>query len=106
MENDDNETEELKFDNLEEDQASVILKKIKTKKTTHQLPPQKNTISKLENPRENVNKKVNESITSTKKNIDTVDKIEKLKKPPEVFVTSKIRKMTQLKKQINKGLLQ
>ena len=41
MENDDNETEELKFDNLEEDQASVILKKIKTKKTTHQLPPQK-----------------------------------------------------------------
>ena len=53
-----------------------------------------------------MNKKVNESITSTKKNIDTVDKIEKLKKPPEVFVTSKIRKMTQLKKQINKGLLQ
>ena len=49
LDNDNNETEEPKIDNVKEDQASVLLKK-------------------------NINEKYDTSITSTKKNNDTVEK--------------------------------
>ena len=41
LEKNDNEMEEQKFDNIEEDQASVILKKKNNEKIMHNLPPQK-----------------------------------------------------------------
>ena len=46
------------------------------KNVVHQLPPQKNndTFDKEEKSRENFNRKFNTSITSTKNNIDTVNK--------------------------------
>ena len=49
LDNDNNETEEPRIDNVKEDQASVLLKK-------------------------NINEKYDTSITSTKKNNDTVEK--------------------------------
>ena len=49
LDNDNNETEEPSIDNVKEDQASVLLKK-------------------------NINEKYDTSITSTKKNNDTVEK--------------------------------
>ena len=41
LENNDNEMEEPKVDNVEEHQASALLKKKKMEKIMHQLPPQK-----------------------------------------------------------------
>ena len=68
----DNEMEEPKFDNVEEYQTSVLLKK---KKYDASITSTKNdTVEKVERSRENVNEKFNAYITSTKKNIDTVKK--------------------------------
>ena len=63
------------------------------KTMTHKITTQKNdTVYKVYKSRKNVNKKVNASITSTKKNIDKVDKAEKPQKPPEAVFTSKNKK--------------
>ena len=54
----------------------------------HQLPSRKNdTVDKEEKSRENVNAYFNASVTSTKKKIDTGNKIEKSQKSQETGVT-------------------
>ena len=75
-------------------------------KMTHQLPPQRNndTVEKVDKWRENTNKEFNVYITSTKKKIG-IEK-EKSQTSLEKVVPPKISKMTQLKNQINQGLLQ
>ena len=78
LENDGNEMEDPKIDNVEEYQASVILKKKKNEQDDASIKyTEKNTVEKGDKSREILNETVSASITSTKKIIDTVNKTDK-----------------------------